>query len=87
MGRRRTGAREGSIASNGPCRTEGQNVLVSAWPARDPFSMKETDMAPKTKPAKPAAKRAAKPARLKDLPAKSAKKVKGGGVILKRKTY
>jgi hypothetical protein len=45
-------------------------------------------MAPTTKSAKPAAKRAAKPARLKDLTAKKAKNVKGGGVVkLRRKTY
>ena len=44
-------------------------------------------MAPAKKPAKRAVKTAAKPARLKDLPAKKAKSVKGGVVRLRRKAY
>ena len=43
-------------------------------------------MAKKSKAAKPGVKKAAKRARVKDLPAKAAKDVKGG-VTLRRKAY
>ena len=46
----------------------------------------ERDMAKKGKAAKPGVKKAAKRARVKDLPAKAAKDVKGG-VRLRTKAY